>query len=220
MNISTSSQRMHIHQAKNYPFLQRIVGPPSPYRSARHLHEELEISLNPGRIWHTVCRGKTHHISPNAILLTPPEEPHIAFSPEQGSTYYLGLRIHPASLTDMLSEMTERPQTMLFFPELLINETIFSQHLLALHSMLETGQNSRLEQDALLQHIMLHLIRVSSSHIFLHSSGQEPGAIKIAKMYIQEHYQENISLQQLAQQVNLSPFYFSRIFHAALVHSQ
>ncbi len=216
MNTHSPYERMMVRRPVEYPFLESITGPPLPYKSPLHLHEELEIGLNPGRNWQFLCRGKKYCVPPSAVLLTPPEEPHSASSPETGKKYYIGLRLSPAFIRTTLAEMTERPQSMLFFPELLIDDAAFTFYMLSFHHVLHDTPSSRLEQDALLQDIILHLVRFSTNSFTFPTTGQEPEAIQLTKAYIQEHYSENISLHALAQYVHLSPFYFSRVFHKAV----
>ena len=216
MSIPSSAERMRVQRSEDYPFLESLIGPPAPYNSPRHLHEELEIALNPDRPWHYYCRGATYHVPPDVVLFTPPEEPHAVSSLEKGSSYYFGLRIHPEFLESTISEMAERPHTLPLFSELLVDDATFSYQLLTLHSSLWEERNSRLEQDALLQHIVLRLLRQSTSRLSWRPPGSEPGAVGAARMYLQEHYWENVSLQQLAEQVHLSAFYFSRIFQSAV----
>ena len=216
MNTHLSAERMMVRRPVEYPFLESVTGPPLPYKSPRHLHEELEIAVNPGRTWQQLCRGGKICVPSDAVLLTPPEEPHSASSLETGKTYYIGLRLSPDFICKTLTEMTEHTQTMLFFRELLVDDISFSSDVLSFHHALHDKLHSQLEQDALLQNIVLHLVRFGTSSLTFPAIGQEPGAIQVTKAYIQEHYQENISLHFLAQQVHLSPFYFSRIFHSSV----
>jgi AraC-like DNA-binding protein len=45
--------------------------------------------------------------------------------------------------------------------------------------------------------------------------GEHP-AVKHAKEYLQAHYSEEITLQELAQEVGLSPFHLARVFRQAV----
>ncbi len=41
---------------------------------------------------------------------------------------------------------------------------------------------------------------------------QSDSAVKRAKTYIQEHYSNDISLDEVSREVNISPYYFSKLF--------
>ena len=212
----TTSERMRMHHPAAFPALECIIGPPVPYTSMPHLHEELEIAWNGTCGWHEVCRGQTYHVAKDALLLTPPEMVHTAFSPEAGEKPYFGMRIAPAFLIDSLSAMTERPQAFPLLPEVMLADPSFTAHFLALHVALCEKGRSRLEQDALWQTFVAHVHRLSTNRAPLPPLRREPEAVRVVKAYLHAHHQENVSLSLLAQLVGQSVFSLTRSFHAAL----
>ena len=209
-------ERMHIQRPAAFPQLEWIIGPPSPYRSARHFHEDLEIALNLGRTWQQVYRGQTYTVPGDALLLTPPGESHTAYSLESGAAPYVGLRIAPAALCEALTEMTERPQPLPFFREVLVTDPGMHAHVLAFHAALPGAHLSRLTLDALWQQVVADLQRLSTTHAALPPARREPGAIRIVKAYLHEQYRVNVALRDLAQLAGMSTFALSRSFRATV----
>jgi len=128
----------------------------------------------------------------------------------------VGLRLHPDFLRTYLTEMTGRPASMSFSSALLVEDSSLSRVLLSFHQAVWQEQHSHLEQDALLQELVIHLHRLSTDSPLPPAPRREPLVVQSAKSYLQDHYQENISLHQVAQWVHMSPFYFSRVFHAEM----
>jgi two-component system response regulator YesN len=59
---------------------------------------------------------------------------------------------------------------------------------------------------------MHRIIEETISVLHSHDDSKESKAIKIAKQYIRDNYMKEISLNDIADYVNLSPYYFSRLF--------
>ena len=69
---------------------------------------------------------------------------------------------------------------------------------------------------------MIRLLEVFSQHLSMtadqlaiHHDHSEPGTITKAKEYINEHKTEEISLDDVARRVNMSTFYFCKMFKKA-----
>ncbi len=90
------------------------------------------------------------------------------------------------------------------------------QSFLHFHRTSQAGI-SRLSQDLQLQTCLGQLIQQESEYSLTpRSTGEERAAVRQVCEYLHEHYAENISLPQLAQLVNLSPSYLSRVFKAEI----
>ncbi|MDE7360114.1 MAG: AraC family transcriptional regulator, partial [Lachnospiraceae bacterium] len=55
-------------------------------------------------------------------------------------------------------------------------------------------------------------IAAASRNVSTKASEKSMGAVEAAKAYIQNHYSRDISLDEVSQAVNISPYYFSKIF--------
>jgi AraC-like DNA-binding protein len=83
---------------------------------------------------------------------------------------------------------------------------------LRLHRVLE-GSGPRLHRESLLLGFFAELIgRVREGGLVPSEVGREYRAVRRAQEFLNEHYDRNISLKELASIANLSPFYFHRVF--------
>ena len=72
---------------------------------------------------------------------------------------------------------------------------------------------SRLQQEETLLHLLAPLLlsHAEDAETLPRPGWEQPG-IKRTKEYLQEHYAEEVSLQELARLANLSPSHFSSVF--------
>src|SRR6185437_3502020 len=72
---------------------------------------------------------------------------------------------------------------------------------------------SRLQQEETLLHLFASLLLSHTEDAYtLPQPGWEHPAIKHTKEYLQAHYTQEVSLQELAGVVNMSPFHLARVF--------
>ena len=55
-------------------------------------------------------------------------------------------------------------------------------------------------------------METASRNVSTKASEKSLGAVEAAKTYIQNNYSKDISLDEVSQAVNISPYYFSKIF--------
>ena len=208
--------RLHIFRPANFDYLEWVVGPPTPFYNSRHVHEELEIAHNIGRTWRHIVRGQSAVIGADALVLTPPGEPHQADSPEIGTAPYLGLRVDYAVLSADVAALRESRAPMPELRNMVNDDPALRTVFLDLHRVLYSPSATRLVQDALWQRFVAILHRLSAASGTLPPVRHEPDAIRLVKAYMNDHIQENTSLETLAALVQLSPFALVRSFSAAV----
>jgi AraC-like DNA-binding protein len=111
-------------------------------------------------------------------------------------------------------ELTGHHQGLPFFKDVRIDQPWATHSVLSLHKALLQGTNA-LESESRLLWTLTQLIKryadIGSNEQPL---GKAKKAIQQARDYIDEYFAEGITLNQLAQQVALSPYYLLRLFHA------
>lgn len=99
----------------------------------------------------------------------------------------------------------------------------FQQHrdicLPLMQMMLEEARGKRTSSELICQYFMnillLKILRISGDKFTPYSSKNIPGECETIKLYLDMHYQENISLDHLAEVSHLNKFYLSHIFSKA-----
>lgn len=169
------------------------------------------VSMQSGIAVH--CEYRNTRISNQAVdgalLIVEPGE---AWTSEAKDLTFYSLSIDPAWLQQIATELLHREKPLPHFPSHLLFDPPLSQavHDLAVRSL---APASRLQQEELLLHLLAPLLLSHAEYAkALPQMGWEHPAIKRTKEYLQEHYAEDVSLQELAAVVNLSPFHLARVF--------
>ncbi|MEM8532391.1 MAG: AraC family transcriptional regulator [Chloroflexota bacterium] len=129
-----------------------------------------------------------------------------------GWTYRM---LYPAThvLQQAATHLTGRVCDTPFFPHPVIHDDMLAQQIRRLHSLLEDPTTSSLERESRLLWTLAHLIaRHADTVPTIATVGSEPSYVKTIQAYLIEHFAENITLEQLATLVNLSPFHLLRAF--------
>jgi AraC-like DNA-binding protein len=111
-------------------------------------------------------------------------------------------------------ELTNRHHDLPYFKEVRVDDPWAKMNILALHKTLAEG-NSELECESCFTWTLAMLIKkYADLRIQEQPLGNEKESIERARRYIDENFSQGISLNQLAAQVSLSPYYLLRAFRA------
>lgn len=123
------------------------------------------------------------------------------------------LYINASLLREIFTQIMGMKQDYPFFPNMVIDDDKLFDMILNLHLILEKPDTSLLEKESAFVSVMEQLIMKyadsSSDKRNLKSSGKH---IKIVKEYLDQNYEQDISLEMLSELTDLSPFYLLRLF--------
>ena len=178
----------------------------------RHIHEGYAVGTIERGVETFYYRGAMHVAPAGSVVIINPGEVHTGEAAnEAGWTYrmfYPGLEL----LRRIMAELTGKQKQLPFFAAPVVRDDYLANRLRTLHHKLE-GSISALERQSYFNATMADLIvRHADSRPTLPSVRMENQAIEQAKAYLEAHYADNISLDQLARLVNLSPYYLTRTF--------
>jgi AraC-like DNA-binding protein len=179
---------------------------------ARHTHEGYAIGVIE-RGAEQFERGKEHHVAPQgSLVVINPGEVHTGSAAVEGGWSYRMLYPDPALLQQAASQMAGRQREVPLFAEPVIQDETLSRLLLQLHQALEQPLSS-LERESRMLWLMGQLVlRHAIDRPSLHKVGQEHQAVRQVREFLEAHYAENITLEQLALIAHLSPFHLLRVF--------
>ena len=184
----------------------------------RHAHEGFAIGVIEAGGQAVTYRRSSNLIMPaGSIAVINPGVVHDCRAVgAQGWTYRM---LYPAThvLQQAATQLTGRECNIPFFPSPVIHDHTLAQHIRWLHCLLEDPTTSRLERESRLLWTLAHLIarHADTSHE-VSSVGSEPVYVRRVRTYMVEHFAENVTLEQLAALVNLSPFHLLRVFRNAV----
>ncbi len=178
-----------------------------------HAHEEFFIALTETGLATPTYRGDRHVIGPGDLIVLNPEEAHAGGPPAEGSWTYRAL--YPGS--DLMREiMAEFPGDSLTMPEFgtdVVRDREVAARLRRFHRLSELPGSSLLEREAYLAATLVLLVsRYAAPRQAPRSPGRERRAIRLSREYLEEHAEENVTLQALARFAGLSAFHLCRVF--------
>ncbi len=180
----------------------------------RHSHDYYVITLiEKGRQAFTHQRAR-YSTSAGGVILIDPGAVHTGEPVDEQGFEMCSFYPSTTLMETVASELTGRHQTIPFFKDVLVNHSWAPRAVFSLHRAL-SQEAGPLECEARTLWTLAQLIkRHADSRLTEQSPGKETQAIQQVRRYIEEHFAEGITLNQLAQHVALSPYYFLRVFHA------
>ena len=193
--------------------LRRGIGVKSPV--PRHWHEEYQFCLIESGGGELRYRGSDLLNPAGSLFMVQPGEVHSNWTHALGCSYWMNF-IDVQLMRRAASEVHGKETELPFFRAAVVFDRQLIREFLALQIVLERP-SSTLEKESLLTQFLTDLIvRFAENEPVLRSCGTEHEAVKRACKYVTEHYDENISLEDLARVANLSAFHLSRVFSKQL----
>lgn len=121
---------------------------------------------------------------------------------------YVSLDLFRNTAAEMAGHESGEP----FFPATVVLDRDLARRFLELCLSLE-GLTSGLEKDSRLLSMLASFVRRHAEGSFSpRAVGKERRAVKLAREYLEDNLQENVSLEDLSRLANLSPYHLSRVF--------
>jgi AraC-like DNA-binding protein len=118
-----------------------------------------------------------------------------------------------ALMKHVASQVADRRQATPFFRQGVIHDKALAKTLGQLHRAMEDDSRDLLEKQS---HLLITLAQWICRHAEdppqIRSIGSEHKSVRLARDYIQSHFQDAISLHELASASHLSPFHLIRVF--------
>src|SRR5258708_10905149 len=181
---------------------------------ARHAHETFAIGLIEAGAGAFAARGTTYVARTSNIFVLHPGEVHTGYAAVPAGWTYRMLYPDLVKFQHLACETVVFARETPFFPCPIIEDERLRGLLLSLHALLERP-SGRLEKEMAFYRVFTHLVSVHTAHPpQQHPTGREHRAIAFVRDYLHTHYDQAISLEQLASLVGLHSDYLIRAFHA------
>ena len=180
----------------------------------RHSHDYYVISLiEHGR--QSFTHKGTKYLTPaGGIILINPGEVHTGEAADEHGFELRSIYPTTALMNTAVHELIGRHHPMPVFKDVRVDHAWATQSILALHKSL-SGETDALETESRLIWTLAELIKRYANVPYIDSQlGEEKLPVQRARIYIEEHFREGISLNELAQHVALSPYYLLRVFRS------
>jgi AraC-like DNA-binding protein len=199
------------HDFKNSLGIEAVYGENVTHDFSRHTHRTLCIGVIEHGLRCFFCRGINYSIKPGQVFVIPPNEAHSCGPSIEPHTYRL-LLVSPDVLRAVLPNMRKDSNSQYLFVKLVIEDNELYEQMLTLHQILATRETDFIKQSMLFSAIgntMEQCVAVPSKMIICRKHHEY---VMQAQSFIEEHYGESFSLNDLAEHVYLSPYYLIRVF--------
>ncbi|MBZ0298966.1 MAG: AraC family transcriptional regulator [Anaerolineae bacterium] len=179
----------------------------------RHFHEEYVVGMVVRSAYEFYYRRANHRACVGHIILINPGEIHTGQPIFEHGYTYRTLYPSAALLHQIAAEFGGGAHGIIDFPDPLVADAELFQMLVHMHTLLESPASQLARDVALRTALAALLIRHASYRPTpLKSLEHERSAVRQVRQYLETHYMDNPSLDQLAQIAGLSPYHLVRVF--------
>jgi AraC-like DNA-binding protein len=204
--------RPKLWRSRYMPSIEFFQNTCQSFSLPRHFHDELELNLRQGNGWQLNYRGVMHSVPSETLVVTQPGESHQVDAPSERDGAFRGLRVGIDLLQQVATEVAGRETDLPLFPMPLVHDGDFNIQFVRVHQAIERS-TSGLEQQTLTLDLLAQLIlRYSENPPDLANLETEIQPVHHVRDYLEDNYNREISLEQLAQVANLSSFHLNRSF--------
>ncbi len=180
---------------------------------SRHTHDVFAIGVIERGALKFYYRGENIVAPYGQINLANPGEAHNGCAASDEGWTYRMFYLEPDMLRQAASEINGKHMNMPYFQAGVIRDDDMAAVIRRLHILLEKPEIPLLEQESLLLWTLSQFImRHADDFYVLRPAGREQQSVKKIREYIEDHYNEDISIKQLSGIANLSPFHLIRVF--------
>lgn len=189
------------------------------YRSSafsKHTHDTFSLStvLRGEGDYH--CRGGSYRITSGHTIVIPRDVVH-ACNPCDGSSWgYLMFHLSDGYVRELALDLAQRPPMEIRFDEHVLREPAIGRRMVHLYELVRDGA-SILEKEATLVDTIADLL-IGHAKLGSYTSpvSYEPRSVAIAKEYLAENLEKNVSMHELSVATGVSGFHLLRIFRTAV----
>lgn len=219
---SNSNSKSQVNIVKAWTFQDTLLEfyryvPTQPEKLPAHCHDEYQFCLSPNYPSEYYYHKSVHFLPPWSLSVIHPGEMHSGTGRDVGNckipAAFLMMYVKPKIIQQFAQELDWHDR-LPFFPNSIIVDYAIAGLFINFHQV-SGGMASRLEQDEQLQCFLTELINhFASGKSVVKPFLDERKAVQQVRKYLHDYYAEDISLKQLAELVNFSPYYLSRVFKA------
>jgi AraC-like DNA-binding protein/mannose-6-phosphate isomerase-like protein (cupin superfamily) len=175
----------------------------------RHWHEEFYLSATLAGASYLDCSGTSFSVAPGQLVIVPPGEVHA--NRKLGCTSRT-IFLEFKALQDAVEQFMEKSIPGLDFRTGLIDDQRTADDFLQMHRSLKESCFELDQENSLFLFLCRLVTGHSAAQISLSRKGDEDVAVQRAKLFLEDHYAERVSIHDLARLTRLSPYHFNRSF--------
>jgi AraC-like DNA-binding protein len=183
---------------------------------SRHYHDTYVIFVQESGAEEFFCRGASRLAPVGSIGTINPGEAHTGRAFGGMPWVYRALYPEIGLVQEVAAQGGMKNGSLPYFPVPVVFDSSLAQQLSQMHCVLEASAETLTRQTVFLETFTRLITRYATNAPASKPAGAEPHAVQLVRAYIETHYRENLSVTELAQIVNLNPFYLIRAFRKAV----
>lgn len=178
-----------------------------------HTHEEFMIAVTEAGTALPWYRGGTHIHGPGDTIVLNPGEVHGGGPARSSIWQYRSLYPSADLMQRAVRELSGTDRHLPQFAEKVVHDPLVAAAIRRAHMALEEPSSVLERETRLLQALGWLIARHAVDRVPAQQIASEHRAVQRARDYLKAHPTENVSLEKLACEAGLSPFYLCRVFH-------
>jgi AraC-like DNA-binding protein len=184
------------------------------YSFARHTHEGAAVGVIEDGAESFYYRGAIHTAPLGHIVVFNPNEAHTGQGADERGWRFRMFYLDSRLLQQAAAELSGRHGEIPVFPQPTINDPEAAAMLRNLHTSLEAG-GSALERQSQFVWAFAHLVqRHSDDRPVQRAMGNEKSVVRLVREYLENHFAENVSLDEITALAGLSSYHLIRVFRS------
>ncbi|HEX9924726.1 MAG TPA: AraC family transcriptional regulator [Anaerolineae bacterium] len=183
---------------------------------SRHVHEGFAIGVIERGAEMFYYRGETHVASAGTIVVINPGEVHTGQAVDETGWTYRMLYPEVALLRQAASEASGRPHGIPFFPSPVFRDDYLAGLIRKLHFTLEKSVSALERQSHFLETLVQLILRHADNRPVLPAMFDLHPGIGQVRAFLEAHYAQNVSLEQLSGIAGVSSFHLTRLFRESV----
>ena len=178
----------------------------------KHFHEEFSLGVNKKGISQYFNSDKEYVLKENCLSIMNPNEVHACNASSEVLNEYYIMHLNNQWCTSIQKLINDEVKSFVDIPTHLLEDEAFYKEYISLCDYLYTDEPIADKEDALITFFMKFFAQ------FLDESPLKIVDKKFEKIvnFLERHYKENISLEELSQEFNLNEFYIIRLFKSQM----
>ena len=180
---------------------------------AKHIHECYAIGVIERGALKFSYQGEKVVAPSGYINLVIPGEAHDGSAVSNEGWTYRMFYLEPKLMEQAVYEISGKTQKLPFFTAGAIKDDYLASFIRNFHLLLEKSNTPLIEQESYLLTMLTEFVSChADERLEVRSVGKENQAVKRAREYIEDTFTQNISIKNLSNLCNLSPFHLIRVF--------
>ena len=185
----------------------RLEGIVQPFPN--HAHEYYVIGYMVAGERYLSCKNQEYILQAENMVLFNPEDNHTCAQSGEEPLHYLGMNISKSVMQGLVAEISEMQELPYFNPNVILDKEV-ACYFQTLHECIMNGSGEFEKEEILF--FMVSLLLKRYHKVFKENVMDCDKEIEAACTFIEDHFSENISLEQLCGLVNLSKSSLLRAF--------